>query len=694
MSLNTPAASPISFWKGLRPALPATIFPPGWFLFCLRTWLSAVLALSTAFWLQLSSPGSAAVTVMILAQPLRGQVLSKAVYRLMGTMVGAFVALFLTACFNQDRAVFLGGVGLWLTLCTIVGTLEKDFRAYAAMLSGYTVAIVGISCIDNPGAVFDVTVNRVSAIVVGIAATAAINDIFGSPTAWEKLATNLHRVANMVKHISRDAIAGHGIPDDMACAGLAGEIIALTSQVSFAKTELPDAHVRLAGARSAMVALLEMLSCSRAIATVLRTGEISGPVLNHIRSAFGDGTPVVSPRQAVWDLEDLAREAHAEELDRGPTLDEAWLIERSMALLSDARWAADGIDAFENGKRARTQAPELKIEQHQDVIAALLAGLRTLTGFSVAAGLCIISDIPSTYTALSQVAVILTLAASTYNARGFGMGALIGTPLAIIVAAILNFRILPHGADMPFLALAIIPVIFGGCLLLMNPKTATIGFNAGVFFFVILGVANEQNYEPSAFIDRNVLYLFAAIVIFISLVLLLPPSANRRRFRVAITIGHDLRLQLEGHGEQAGSALISRHYDRLCKILDWNSYLPNTKSKVRVFNRLSSLDELNVELARARRHLQRAATIPAIRADAEAAFRSTVIYNINSALYRMRKQARVLLDHAITLPHGEMATALAAVSGMVGAIRLLEHNRSALQLYDILPVPDQQWKAF
>lgn len=88
MSLNSPAASPISFWKGLRPALPATIFPPGWFLFCLRTWLSAVLALSTAFWLQLSSPGSAAVTVMILAQPLRGQVLSKAVYRLMGTMSG------------------------------------------------------------------------------------------------------------------------------------------------------------------------------------------------------------------------------------------------------------------------------------------------------------------------------------------------------------------------------------------------------------------------------------------------------------------------------------------------------------------------------------------------------------------------------------------------------------------------------
>ncbi|MCP1202045.1 FUSC family protein [Acetobacter oryzoeni] len=693
MTTETPAAFRMGSWKTLFLPLPCSIFAHGWFLFCLRTWLSAVLALSTAFWLQLSSPGSAAVTVMILAQPTRGQVLSKALYRLAGTIIGAFVALFLTACFNQERGVFLGGVALWLTLCTIMGTLERDFRAYAAMLSGYTVAIVGISCIDNPASIFDVTVNRVSAIVVGIAATAAINDVFGSPTAFEKLAANLRRTGEMVQRIARDAVAGHGVPDDMTCAGLAGEIIALTSQVSFAKTELADAKLRLAGARSAMVALLEMLTCSRAIANVLRRGNISGPILKHIRTSFGDGTPVESPLQAVHDLEDLAKEAHAEEASLGPTLDEAWLIERSMALLSDARWAADGIDALQHGQRARTQAPELKIDQHHDVIAALLNGLRTLIGFSVAAGLCIISDIPATYSALSQVAIILTLAATTYNARGFGMGALIGTPLAIAVAAVLNFGVLPHGADMPFLAMAILPIIFGGCLLLMNPKTATIGFNAGVFFFVILGVANQQNYEPSAFIDRNVLYLFAAIIIFISLVLLLPPSATGRRFRVGITIGHDLLLQFEGHGEQAGSALISRHYDRLCRILEWNRYLPNNKAKQRVFSRLASLDELNVELARARRHLQRAATIPAIRLDAESAYRATIIYNVDSALYRMKRKARVLLDHSINLPHGQMATALAAVSAMVGAIHLLEHNRSALHLYDLVPVPDQQWKA-
>ena len=682
------------FWAGVGIPLPQHIFTPGWFSFCFRTWLSVVLALSTAFWLQLPSPASAAVTVMILAQPLRGQVLSKAMYRLLGTFLGAFVALFLTACFNQERGIFLGGVALWITLCTIIGTLEKDFRAYAAMLSGYTVAIVGINCIDNPGNVFDTAIARVSDIIVGIAATSAINDIFGSPTAWEKLAAGLTASANTVRNIARQAISGRDIPDDIACAGLAGQIMALTTHASFVKTELSDAAIRLAGARSAMVALLEMLSCSRAINNALRRKNISPFVLEHVRSTFEDSHLAEPQRQTIKNFETLARQIYTPETERNVLLDEIWLTERSMALQLDTRWATDGIEAFEKGRRARTTAPDLKIEKHDDVIAALLSGFRSLVGFSIAAGLCIISDIPATYTALAQVAMIMTLAATTYNARGFGMGALIGTPMAIIVAAVLNFGILPKGSDMPFMALAILPVVFCSCLLLMNPKTATIGFNGGVFFFVILGVANTQNYDPTAFIDRNVMYLFSAIVIFISLVLLLPPSATGRRFRVAITIGHDLRRQFSFRGERTGSALISRHYDRLCRILEWNSYLPDTRAKKRVFNRLSSLDELNIELARARRHLQRAATIPAIRTQAEAAFRATIIRDADKATERLQHRAWLLLEKSMSLPDGQLTTALAAVSAIVGTIHLLEHNRSALRLYEVIPPAGRRKRAF
>ena len=54
---------------------------PGMGLSAGRTWLAIVLSLFIAFWLQLESASSAAVTVAILAQPTRGQAFTKAVYR-------------------------------------------------------------------------------------------------------------------------------------------------------------------------------------------------------------------------------------------------------------------------------------------------------------------------------------------------------------------------------------------------------------------------------------------------------------------------------------------------------------------------------------------------------------------------------------------------------------------------------------
>lgn len=677
------------------PPIKGDFFPPGWFMFCLRTWLAVALALSASFWLQISSPGSSAVTVMILAQPLRGQMLSKALYRLAGTFIGAFVALAITSCFSQDRSLLLGSVGLWLSLCCIGGTLERDFRAYAAMLAGYTVALITIGCIDAPETAYDVTVNRVSAIVIGIASTAAVNDVFGSPTAWSKLCHGLDSVAKMVGKIARDAVAGRSVPAVGVCVGIASEIMALTSQVTFARTEMSDGRLRMVGAKSAMVALLEMLNCSRAIAMALERGTISDAVVQRVRAAFGAGEAASSSREAVEDLEQLARETHLDAAGKETylTIEEAWFVERTMSLLSYWRWAADGIDCVHHGGKARSQAPEFRIASHRDIMLALLNGLRLLIGFSLASGLCILTGLPQSYAALSQSAIVMTLAATTYNVRAFGMGALIGTPLAILTAAILNFGVLTKGSDMVFFALMVMPVIFGGCLLLLNPKTSAIGFNAGVFFFVILGVADQQSYNPELFLARNEQYLFAAVLIFIALTLIMPPSARSRRGRVAIAIGHDLHRQFEGHGEQAGSALITRHFDRLVNIRLWNTYLPDSKARDRVFTRLASLDDLNGSLARARRHLQRAATIPSVRAEAEAAYRATIIYNVDAAITRMSLHAEKLLALSVNLPHGEMATVLGAVSGMEGTIRLLAKNRSAIMVYDILPVPEMRWRA-
>ena len=49
-----------------------------------------IALLYVAFWLQLESASSAAVSVAILAQPKRGQAVSKAIYRFLGTILGVW----------------------------------------------------------------------------------------------------------------------------------------------------------------------------------------------------------------------------------------------------------------------------------------------------------------------------------------------------------------------------------------------------------------------------------------------------------------------------------------------------------------------------------------------------------------------------------------------------------------------------
>src|SRR5260370_11420107 len=73
------------------------------------------------------------------------------------------------------------GFAGWLGLCVYVGGLFDGNRAYSAVLSGYTVALVAVTQIDSPKNIFSAGVNRGAAIVVGIAALALVSDFFVAP---------------------------------------------------------------------------------------------------------------------------------------------------------------------------------------------------------------------------------------------------------------------------------------------------------------------------------------------------------------------------------------------------------------------------------------------------------------------------------------------------------------------------------
>ena len=105
-------------------------------VFSVRTFAGAMLALWIAFRLDLGSPYWALMTAYIVAQPLAGMVRSKSVYRIVGTVVGASVAVgAVPALVNAPLllSLFLAG---WISLCLYLALLDSTPRSYAFMLAG------------------------------------------------------------------------------------------------------------------------------------------------------------------------------------------------------------------------------------------------------------------------------------------------------------------------------------------------------------------------------------------------------------------------------------------------------------------------------------------------------------------------------------------------------------------------------
>src|ERR1700692_2190774 len=119
----------------LRSAPPALLFG-------LRLWVAVCLALYIAFWLELESPSWAGTTAAIVCQPSLGASLRKGWFRMIGTPTGGVAIVVLTACFAQDRTLFLISLALWGAACAFASTLLQNYAAYAAALSGYTAVII------------------------------------------------------------------------------------------------------------------------------------------------------------------------------------------------------------------------------------------------------------------------------------------------------------------------------------------------------------------------------------------------------------------------------------------------------------------------------------------------------------------------------------------------------------------------
>ncbi|MBR1325888.1 hypothetical protein ABIA00_005655 [Bradyrhizobium ottawaense] len=160
----------------LATAAPGRL-DPKWALFSSNSFIAAMLAIYFAFRLGLERPYWAMLTVYLTAQPFAGAVRSRAVYRFVGTLLGACVALALVPILVDQPALLSVAVTAWAGLCLYISLQDRTPRSYAFLLAGYTATTIAFSSVNVPAMVFVTALSRVEEILLGIGCATLVHTL-------------------------------------------------------------------------------------------------------------------------------------------------------------------------------------------------------------------------------------------------------------------------------------------------------------------------------------------------------------------------------------------------------------------------------------------------------------------------------------------------------------------------------------
>jgi uncharacterized membrane protein YccC len=628
--------------------------------YAFRIWLAAVVALYVAFWLQLGGASSAAVTVAILAQPTRGAALSKAANRIAATLIGATMSVVIAGLFPGERIGMLGAFVCWICICVFVASYFRGYQAYAAVLSGYTVAIIALVNIDTPQNVFTTMTDRMAAIAIGILCVTLINDVFGSPPVWQGLDRRINDIWRDVRSYARDVLSGNEENPERTGVLLA-QISGLRDQVDIVAPDMADGSRRAAGARSAMLALVEIVQQIRLLRLLAR----------------GDPLAVTIKDQCLAALDDHHSEALAfltklreTELSRPDIVVGAvWQIQQAVRFVESKNLLDDGLLSLREGLEP---ARDVRLPQRGEFVVAL--GNATRIGIALLAGatFLVFAGWPSSVAALTITAILCALSTTMPSPSKFAVAAMVSFVLASVSAGAVRFYVLTESQDFVRLAVAIAPVVLFGCLLSVRPAIAGIGLIMNVIFLVLLGPSNPQVYNPITFYSECMFVAFALGVVFLASRLVWPVSALDKQHAVVRATQKILTASVAG----TEYSLPALEFGLASRIADYVASVAGTRRpRQEVLKGLLSTNDLSLAAASAHLHLEQSSDDPAIRSKIGQLQRA--LWSGNSR--RLYAGARAILRRMHVSRAEAREALLAAATDLWSAGLVLEHEKRRIR---------------
>jgi len=553
--------------------------------FALRTTAAALLATGIALWMELDSPVWAAMTVWAVAQSTRGESLSKARWRIIGTIIGALAAVALIAAFPQAPWLFFPAIAAWIGLCSGFATFVSNFRSYALVLAGYTCSIIAMDAVANPDNVFFIAISRSTYIVLGVVCEAIMGMVFATnqeAQARQNVRRKLQRALTLVTTALADILTERDGALSEA-RDLFGPLLKINDEIEFSEVEMgPHGHEG-DHARAALAAVSVLLS--RVFGMSARLGQLnskSGTFRNtarqtcdllrslperigrtgNIPALLGD---IHFLREECW------RQAVGLNTPAETTLpDDAAIDERILhvalgEVLGDLETAVTEYEAsthYITGDHFH-----FRLRTHRDSRAAFHNGMRGAAAVLLTA---LIYEVTAWHNGLGYIA-ITTLICGLFATRENPVLAtsqfFTGTVWSAIAAWFLVFVVTPHINNYEGLVLTFGFAMFLGGLAKANPGTAGASAAYGLLMPAMTGLQNHHRLDEIGFFNGTLAILAAAATSVIVFRLVLPFNSDAERLRLRRQMLAELRALAHLQIPPQTSIWIGRNIDRFARLI-------------------------------------------------------------------------------------------------------------------------------
>ncbi|MDY7578390.1 FUSC family protein [Herbaspirillum sp. RTI4] len=550
-AISAPSTPPASLWQQIREAATSwnQTERPTW-IYIFKMVFAALLALGIGMRLDLDSPRTAMTTVFIVMQPQSGMIFAKSFYRIAGTLVGSLAVVLFVALFAQTPELFLLCTAIWIGLCTAGSAYNRNFRSYGFVLSGYTVALIGIPAVVHPALTFDSVVTRVTELSLGIVCAAVVSALIfpqrSTPALIRTIRSRFSAFVDLIGGTLGGSVDRQQLENTNA--RFIGDIIGLEAMRSSAVFEDPDVRLRsgrLTRMNSEFMALSTRVHALHQLMNRMH-GDSHAVIVEAIESYFREVGPLLtrSGGEPVMSATDAA-DASEKLLHFKAELPKR--IRATRGELADAQVSASALLDFDTASELLYRVIEElhaytatyaslvprthEREQRQpayvpktSLLTASIAGVRAGIVLLILSAFWIASGWPSGDFAALNAAAICAIVSALPNPAAATKKMAYGIAIAIGLGYVYAFHIFPHLDGFLLLASALLPVLLLAVYMTTRPATAGIGMGMCIFFTFLAVPDNQAHFNAVTYFNQSAALMTSIIVSTIAFQVLLPPA--------------------------------------------------------------------------------------------------------------------------------------------------------------------------